>query len=761
MDNPMASEQPIQGNLQAPHDDPSARIWSIYLNNAEKDTERLAERWKGDMDAILIFVRDVLFPLPSIIEIRAQAGLFSASVTAFIIESYRDLVPDDSNTSVLLLAHIYRQISNDTTLSGVLPPLKQILDPSAFVAPTTALTCNILWFLSLSLSLTAALSATLVQQWTRNYLQGTVGRDLPHQRARISAYLYEGVGRFHMPGIVTTIPLLLHLSLLLFFAGLVEFLRPVNPVISYLIFGLLLSFTTLYILITFLPIFFFDCPYETPLTSMWWTIFRSMGLIRRRNSQGGFTPIPTNYSLAKVREFEATDISYDRDDRDFRAMCWTLEYSLDDSTLEMFAAVIPDVVAGLDYSAKSLCRKLLDLDDPVMRLGFRLTRLLGTCAPGNLDPAVAKRRSVSVLSAIWSLTMMAIPSSTTHEMIDSLLVPRDALNFDERTLRSIENVQRFVPDVHPHCLSAATAIARSCLDVFNDHALVLETHLSNYSRTGDLPDGLHKFAQKTRRNIMHQRNPARMLEYICKEAWNAEQNLMEQKAPSMLSSSSSLYTSLASLLRHIQDVVMIVLREEEPESPYIEDILHHLHCVQKFIRCAGFLLILEFIDYSLKSPSLPYETFNTTRRLYLRLNPENSDASLRGFPVHCQARLVCYLEDALDMDHTGSKSSRLPDGFIPMVLGLLRGVTDPKCVLKAESIISAYIKVGSSLANVEAAGGALATLTSLALPDETCPKILDIYSEHMYANTKLASTTSVDTSITLELNQLKASTPYD
>ncbi|KAE9409230.1 hypothetical protein BT96DRAFT_1090290 [Gymnopus androsaceus JB14] len=249
------SETTGADHLSRRDDDPSTKIWGLYLDQAGRDNERLTENWKGDMDAILIF-----------------AGLFSASVTSFIIESYGNLQPDNTDTAVILLAQIYRQLSNDTSLESI-PSVTQALDSNAFVPSTSSLVCNVLWFLSLSLSLTAALSATLVQQWTRNYLQATVGHEI--QRARINAYLYEGITKFHMQGIVTAIPLLLHGSLLLFFAGLVEFLRPVNPGISYLIFGLLLLSAILYLLITILPAFYFDCPYRSPLTKIWYKILRS------------------------------------------------------------------------------------------------------------------------------------------------------------------------------------------------------------------------------------------------------------------------------------------------------------------------------------------------------------------------------------------------------------------------------------------------------------------------------------------------------
>jgi len=38
-------------------DDPSAKIWTVYLNEAEKVDRRNMERWQGEMKSLLIFVR--------------------------------------------------------------------------------------------------------------------------------------------------------------------------------------------------------------------------------------------------------------------------------------------------------------------------------------------------------------------------------------------------------------------------------------------------------------------------------------------------------------------------------------------------------------------------------------------------------------------------------------------------------------------------------------------------------------------------------
>jgi Family of unknown function (DUF6535) len=72
---------------------------------------------------------------------------------------------------------------------------------------TAYLIINALWFLSLAFALACALAATLVQQWSRTYLQGTEERFNPHQRVRMRTYLQRGVQKFHFGELVDAIPM--------------------------------------------------------------------------------------------------------------------------------------------------------------------------------------------------------------------------------------------------------------------------------------------------------------------------------------------------------------------------------------------------------------------------------------------------------------------------------------------------------------------------------------------------------------------------
>ncbi|KAJ6480556.1 hypothetical protein C8R47DRAFT_983025, partial [Mycena vitilis] len=142
----------------------------------------------------------------------------------------------------------------------------RIPPPMPFTPAQSSLICNTLWFLSLGLSLTCALIATLLEQWAREFLHRADMRSAPVLRARVFSFLYYGLKRFKMHAVVEIIPLLLHASLFLFFVGLVAFLLPVNIVLTVVVGIILATVSVIYVLLTLLPLLHPDCPYRTPLS---------------------------------------------------------------------------------------------------------------------------------------------------------------------------------------------------------------------------------------------------------------------------------------------------------------------------------------------------------------------------------------------------------------------------------------------------------------------------------------------------------------
>ncbi|KIP01116.1 hypothetical protein PHLGIDRAFT_56054, partial [Phlebiopsis gigantea 11061_1 CR5-6] len=112
------------------------------------------ENWKDELNNLLVF-----------------AGLFSAVLTAFVVESYQSLQPDSASSTNQLLSQISVQLSSFTISPGFVNATSSIPStspvPARFRPESTDINVNLLWFLSLTLSLVAAFFTIAAQQWLR------------------------------------------------------------------------------------------------------------------------------------------------------------------------------------------------------------------------------------------------------------------------------------------------------------------------------------------------------------------------------------------------------------------------------------------------------------------------------------------------------------------------------------------------------------------------------------------------------------------
>ncbi|KAI9439647.1 hypothetical protein H4582DRAFT_1539493 [Lactarius indigo] len=223
-------------------------VFSMYVTHVTKlEDEKDVKNWEGGAKSILVFT-----------------GLFSSTVASFIALSYPSLQQDPNLTTHFLLAQIYQQLSNTTTgdPSGAVGQFVQ----SPYVPPTSVVFINSAWFLSLVLSLTCALMATLLQQWTRTYTQILQQKYAPVHYARIHEFISGGARKFGISKFVEVLPLLLLLSVFLFFAGLVVFAFRGNHTVAHFTVAVVGFCALSYMIFTLMPLFFYDCPYHTPLT---------------------------------------------------------------------------------------------------------------------------------------------------------------------------------------------------------------------------------------------------------------------------------------------------------------------------------------------------------------------------------------------------------------------------------------------------------------------------------------------------------------
>ena len=386
---------------QAQYGDPSAKIWGLYLSLAEKFDKEHGDSWAGNTDGVLVFVRvhPPLFQIEFVLNSR-QTGLFSATVATFIVASYPSLQPNSSDTAVLLLTQISQQLAALT--SGTPSPAPLTLpDVNSFQPTSSAVRVNTLWFISLGMSTACALWATLMQQWTRRYMQVADGPYGPPKRARIRAFFAEGVERFALAAAVEVLPVLLHTSVLIFYIGLIDFLLNINHTVAFTMLSLVALCVLVYFVLSIMPLYFHNSPYQTPLTAVFWFMREATPLIklwflkRREDAQRSMLERREKIALGMRRALEkiAASLTWEMDGR---ALQWTLMSLDEDHELEEFLDGLPGLFRS---SAQPISPGLREtLEAPIEPVA---DKLLTTCSTGLLPDLVRRQRLTVCLSAIW------------------------------------------------------------------------------------------------------------------------------------------------------------------------------------------------------------------------------------------------------------------------------------------------------------------------------------------------------------------------
>ena len=191
----------------------------------------------------------------------SQAGLFSAVTTTLLIESYKLLQEDQSDTTNILLAQVYLRLVNSTAPPPSLERIACIAESScSFTPENPARRINYLWFSSLILSLVTASFGMLVKQWLREYLSGNFALGRSHLRLRFFRFL--GMVEWRVFKIASLLPLLLQIALALFFTGLCIFANHIDPRLGSLTTSLVCTWAILLLLVLVAPAFSPRCPYK-------------------------------------------------------------------------------------------------------------------------------------------------------------------------------------------------------------------------------------------------------------------------------------------------------------------------------------------------------------------------------------------------------------------------------------------------------------------------------------------------------------------
>ena len=247
----------------APEDlDDDSEMWNMYLDEVKGEDNQITGACKEGASDIVVFVSLNLLMIPVFVSMTSsKTGIFSVIVGAFIIEFYKKLSTDQT---VALLQQISQQLPNSPNTTNFNTAIQ--LSP-----PGTAIVwVNILWLISLVLSLTCALIATLLQQWARRYVETPKSMDLLRHRARVRSLLLVGARLYKIPFIIEMLPILLHLSVFLFFGGLVIAFHTIHKTVAIAV-DISVGLSGLaYIAMSVLPCLDLKCPYRTPVSQILW-----------------------------------------------------------------------------------------------------------------------------------------------------------------------------------------------------------------------------------------------------------------------------------------------------------------------------------------------------------------------------------------------------------------------------------------------------------------------------------------------------------
>jgi len=183
------------------------------------------------------------------------------------------------------------------------------------------------------------------------------------------AFFADGVDKLRVPQAVEALPVLLHLSLVLFFCGLIVFLFNIEHAVFGSVTLWIAVFFMVYGCITVLPVFRHDSPYSTPLSRTAWFLYTSLSYLILKflafisprsvinfETRRRFRILRDLYRvsiLGGVEEAAEKTASNRSSQIDIRVLDWTISALGEDDTLEQFFDAIPGffnskIVRGLE-----------------------------------------------------------------------------------------------------------------------------------------------------------------------------------------------------------------------------------------------------------------------------------------------------------------------------------------------------------------------------------------------------------------------------
>ncbi|KAF5328831.1 hypothetical protein D9619_011681 [Psilocybe cf. subviscida] len=266
----------------------NAPIWSLYNDESSKIDAALQDMANKSIDVLLVFT-----------------GLFSAVLTALIIFVYQSSTPGPLDQSNALLIQ-YFQAQNITLNNSAL----SASPPSSVISGQKLAWVNAIWMISIALSLADATFCILAKQWLR--FQPIISGS-PRFKARQRQRRYTQFEAWHVMTVVNTLPIFLHVAILLFFIGLVIMLWGGSLSVTVIVLIAVASVVGCYIGSIWLSLLYPDCPFQHPISEQ-------LRFWRNTRSKQGYA------DLERTSPFDNGAYDMDADDKlDALALVWLLE----------------------------------------------------------------------------------------------------------------------------------------------------------------------------------------------------------------------------------------------------------------------------------------------------------------------------------------------------------------------------------------------------------------------------------------------------
>ena len=324
--------------------------------------------------------------------------------------------PDSQQAALeqLILIKQLLQPGQNVTLSPVNANSNGTGNPSGFV-----IAVNILWFISLTCSLGAAIGAMIIKQWLQFYTMGLSQN--PFEYAHQHQHRYNALLDWHVFGIISSLPFVMLLSVGLFLVGLGLQLLQLHIGVATVVISFMSIVLLCYLLSVVLSVIYPTCPYKTSAMVLLKSMARharslSSSISSQNTSKKNHkSPIPSHH--APVNNVEINEIRAHQPQLVVNSITWLLGVSQQEEAIHNALLAIPQFHHTEDMVQRLLaCNSMEQLvqraNVPLPALGHEFWKHLDQILPSHIMflKLSTARTYMQILIAIWHH-----PSYLTHE----------------------------------------------------------------------------------------------------------------------------------------------------------------------------------------------------------------------------------------------------------------------------------------------------------------------------------------------------------